>query len=184
MNEKHVLELLNIYSIMYKDEKAEVDKIKDFINKGNCFNKYNKIGHITASAFIVDYKKENTLLTYHKKLNKWLQLGGHIEICDISIYQSALREAYEESSLNSLCFVSKDIFDIDIHLINYKLGNSHYHFDLRFLLKADIYENFKISNESINLKWINLNTLDKYNPNWSMLKMRQKIVRHFQDKNV
>jgi 8-oxo-dGTP pyrophosphatase MutT (NUDIX family) len=48
----------------------------------------------TASVFIV--RDGKVLLHWHKKLNKWLQPGGHIEL-DEDPNQAALREAKEET---------------------------------------------------------------------------------------
>lgn len=32
-----------------------------------------------ASAYTIDFNNKKVLLMYNKKLNKWLQPGGHIE---------------------------------------------------------------------------------------------------------
>jgi 8-oxo-dGTP pyrophosphatase MutT (NUDIX family) len=51
----------------------------------------------TVAIFIVHDKK--ILLIHHRKLDKWLPLGGHIEL-DEDPEQAALREAKEESGLD------------------------------------------------------------------------------------
>ena len=51
----------------------------------------------TVAIFIV--QNEKILLIHHRKLDKWLPLGGHIEL-DEDPEQSALREAKEESGLD------------------------------------------------------------------------------------
>lgn len=51
----------------------------------------------TASVFIVH--KGKVLLHLHKKLGKWLQPGGHIEL-DEDPNQTAIREAKEETGLD------------------------------------------------------------------------------------
>jgi 8-oxo-dGTP pyrophosphatase MutT (NUDIX family) len=48
----------------------------------------------TVAIFVVHEKK--VLLIHHRKLDKWLPLGGHIEL-DEDPEQAALREAREES---------------------------------------------------------------------------------------
>lgn len=50
----------------------------------------------TVAIFVVHDAK--VLLIHHRKLNKWLPLGGHIEL-DEEPEQAALREAKEESGL-------------------------------------------------------------------------------------
>jgi 8-oxo-dGTP pyrophosphatase MutT (NUDIX family) len=51
----------------------------------------------TVAIFVVHDKK--ILLIHHRKLDKWLPLGGHIEL-DEDPEQAALREAREESGLD------------------------------------------------------------------------------------
>ena len=51
----------------------------------------------TVAIFVVH--DEKILLIHHRKLDKWLPLGGHIEL-DEDPEQAALREAKEESGLN------------------------------------------------------------------------------------
>ena len=51
----------------------------------------------TVAIFVVHHEK--ILLIHHRKLDKWLPLGGHIEL-DEDPEQAALREAKEESGLD------------------------------------------------------------------------------------
>lgn len=52
-----------------------------------------------ASAFTIDFKNKKVLLMYNKKLNKWLQPGGHIESYETPI-ETAIRETFEETGIN------------------------------------------------------------------------------------
>jgi 8-oxo-dGTP pyrophosphatase MutT (NUDIX family) len=51
----------------------------------------------TVAIFVVQDRK--VLLVHHRRLDKWLPLGGHIEL-DEDPEQAALREAREESGLD------------------------------------------------------------------------------------
>jgi 8-oxo-dGTP pyrophosphatase MutT (NUDIX family) len=51
----------------------------------------------TVAIFVV--QDDKVLLIHHRKLNKWLPLGGHIEL-DEDPEQAALRETKEESGLD------------------------------------------------------------------------------------
>ena len=51
-----------------------------------------------SSVYVVDFKNQKTLLMYNKKIDKWLQPGGHIksEIFELPS-ECAKREALEET---------------------------------------------------------------------------------------
>lgn len=51
-----------------------------------------------ASAFTLD-SDNRILLMYNKKLEKWLQPGGHIEDLETPI-EAAIRETFEETGIN------------------------------------------------------------------------------------
>lgn len=63
----------------------------------------------TASALVIDFETRSILLMYNKKLNKWLQLGGHIETDEIS-EESVIREVKEETGVD-IHIISRNDFD-------------------------------------------------------------------------
>ncbi len=133
-------------------------------------------GHLTGSAWIVNADRTRTLLTHHRKLDKWLQLGGHAD-GDGDLTAVALREAREESGLARLRLLSPAIFDLDRHWIPpRKTDPGHYHYDLRFLIEADEAEPLTISNESKDLAWVEVARVTALNPEESMARMVRKTV--------
>jgi 8-oxo-dGTP pyrophosphatase MutT (NUDIX family) len=113
----------------------------------------------------------------HAALKKWLQPGGHAD-GDENIYRVALREANEETGLFGLKPVGQTLFDIDIHRIPERKDLSfpaHDHYDVRFLFEASEEEELAISDESTDLKWIELAMLDTFNSESSILRLRSKI---------
>ena len=54
--------------------------------------------HFCASVFIINPIDKKILLIHHKKFNKWVQPGGHIDD-DETFEEAALREAYEETGV-------------------------------------------------------------------------------------
>lgn len=119
------------------------------------FRRERLAGHFTASAWVVDRGGARTLLTHHRKLGLWLQLGGH---CDgeRDLALAALKEAEEESGLGGLS-IERELFDLDRHWIpEHKGVPAHWHYDVRFVVHAGADEDFSVSDESHALAWRNI----------------------------
>jgi 8-oxo-dGTP pyrophosphatase MutT (NUDIX family) len=116
------------------------------------------------------------LLVHHRKLDKWLQPGGHAD-GDPDLLAVALREAREETGLTRLRAVSPEVFDVDRHWIPPRNDTpGHWHLDLRFLVEADPEEELIVSDESHDLMWVELTRVAVLNPEESMLRMVRKTV--------
>lgn len=88
-------------------------------------------GHVTGSAFVLD-PSGRLLLHHHRRLDRWLQLGGHDE-GEASAARTALREAQEESGLTDLVQLGEGVLDVDVHLIpEGKREPAHLHHDVRY----------------------------------------------------
>ena len=133
-------------------------------------------GHLTGSAWIVNAERTRTLLTHHRKLGKWLQLGGHAD-GDPDLRAVALREAEEESGLARLRLVSPAIFDFDRHRIPARGGEpAHWHYDVRFMIEADPADPLVVTNESKALAWVELAAVGGLNPGESIARMVRKTA--------
>lgn len=122
------------------------------------FDREHASGHFTGSAWLVSRDGGRVLLTHHRKLQRWLQLGGHAD-GDSDLAAVALREAEEESGLQGLT-VEPGIFDVDRHWIpEHKNEPGHWHYDVRYVVSTGGSEQFVVSDESLELAWISIREL-------------------------
>lgn len=114
-------------------------------------------GHVTGSAFIVDRGTGRVLLHHHRRLDRWLQMGGHDE-GEHDPAKTALREGSEESGLDDLTLLSPDVLDVDVHEIPAARGEpAHLHFDVRYALHTERPERIRRDDaESVSLAWFTL----------------------------
>ncbi|MGW2638843.1 NUDIX hydrolase [Streptomyces sp. NPDC001348] len=105
-------------------------------------------GHITASALVVDPEHERVLLTLHRKLRMWLQMGGHCEPDDTALADAALREATEESGIAGLALLPGGPVRLDRHHTP-----CAWHLDVQYAALAPAGALEAISDESLDLRW-------------------------------
>jgi 8-oxo-dGTP pyrophosphatase MutT (NUDIX family) len=178
MDRKSFRANLENYRTPFEDESSFVEDFIELTFDDNAYLRERLEGHFTGSAWIVNKRRTHTLLTLHRKLNKWLQLGGHADGHE-NLLEVAMAEAQEESGLTSLRIVDSRIFDIDRHTIPQR-GDvpEHFHYDVRFLFEAEMNEPLQISEESKDLAWIQFDTVeDMVGPNPSILRMLEKTSK-------
>ncbi|MFN7932430.1 MAG: NUDIX hydrolase [Bryobacteraceae bacterium] len=173
-----LLEQLAAHTPSTTEEASMRARLAEFVSAHeNCFERTLLIGHVTGSAWIVDRERAHVLLTHHRKLDKWLQLGGHAD-GDSDVLRVAMREAEEESGLASLQPVRPDIFDVDIHLIPARKSEpEHFHYDVRYALEADRAEPIRLSDESHDLRWVPVDEVHRLTEEESVLRMVRKMER-------
>lgn len=149
-----LVEQLDAYARRWPQEVATVADFQDLLGDAqDPFVRERLAGHFTGSAWLVSADGARVLLTHHRKLGRWLQLGGHAD-GDTDMARVALKEAEEESGLPGLTVDGQAIFDLDRHWIPER-GDvpGHWHYDVRYVVWAGGNETYAISEESLDLAW-------------------------------
>ncbi|WP_297362678.1 NUDIX hydrolase [Acidiferrobacter sp.] len=130
-----------------------------------CFDRNAEGLHVTASTWVLNARRDATLLMLHRKLNQWFQPGGHAD-SDEDVLQVAFRECSEETGLpvGHIRLLSPMVFDVDIHRIPAtRTEPEHEHLDIRFLVEIDESLPLPGNNESHDLRWVALRDVPRYN---------------------
>lgn len=118
----------------------------------------------------------NVLLLHHKKLNKWLIPGGHIEYNENPI-EAIKREVFEETGINNFEFLTFIHIDYSTYsdakhflppeymfeeiIKQHKETPEHIHVDLIYLGKVKDFELILNKVEANALKWCTENEIDE-----------------------
>jgi 8-oxo-dGTP pyrophosphatase MutT (NUDIX family) len=114
--------------------------------------------HVTASALVLDPSGTRVLLTLHKTVNRWLQLGGHCEVGDTTLAGAALREATEESGLAGLV-IGPEPLQLSRHQLLAGGCRGAFHLDVQFLVTTTAGTDYVVSDESHDLTWFGIDAL-------------------------
>jgi 8-oxo-dGTP pyrophosphatase MutT (NUDIX family) len=149
-----LLALLAAYASRFPGEAAVVERFRAFVAAhADCYERSCAPGHVTGSAWLVSHDGARFLLTHHRKLGRWLQLGGHSD-GDPDTAAVALREATEESGIAGLVLAAVQPLDLDAHEIPARGAEpAHVHYDVRYLVRAPTGAVVTISDESLALRW-------------------------------
>lgn len=134
-------------------------------------------GHFTASGFVLSPDGRSLLLIHHRKLNRWLQPGGHVERGDTDIAAAARRELLEEVGLKAPALEGDGIFDLDVHAIP-SLGREppHEHFDVRFLFRAPSFD-LQAGSDARAARWVPLSQINEVESDRSVMRAVDKLLK-------
>ena len=179
MHRRLLIDLLARHVARRPDDAEVVGRVGGFVlAHSDCFERSCREGHITASAWILSPDHRHALLTHHRKLARWLQLGGHAD-GEGDPRQVALREAREESGLERFRFLPDSAdplpLDLDIHPIPaHGRDPAHLHLDVRFLLVAEPGQELRASDESNALQWFERERLVDWIDEESLLRLERR----------
>ena len=141
-----------------KDKEVMLKYIKDFTN---VYTRENEYGHFTASSWIVNKDKTKVLMIYHNIYDSWGWTGGHAD-GNKNLYEVAIKEAKEETSIDNLKPLYDGIYSIEIltvdgHVKRGKYVSSHVHLNVTYLFEADDLAPLKIKkDENSGVKWVDI----------------------------
>ena len=168
MHRQPLLDQLAAYQAAHPTESETVAQFIGFVrSQPECFERTLAIGHITGSAWIVKPDGSEVLLTHHRKLDRWLQLGGHAD-GDWFLLRSALRECTEETGLKELYLLERawgspllPFFVQHFQLKPFGSTPAHEHYDAVFAFQALKNEVIYDASESDGIRWVSAASLQQ-----------------------
>jgi 8-oxo-dGTP pyrophosphatase MutT (NUDIX family) len=176
-------ELVNLLSSTPNVDPNTLNRFKKLLEDqpNDFFGKKSEVAHMTASSLVVNDDLTEVLLTDHKKLKKWLQLGGHW--CDFeefpskTVLQAAMKEVEEEGYGDKP--VPQNVLndgkplDLDIHSVG-----THFHYDICFVTQVSKSVPVIVSNESEDVKWVSIQHIldNKNNFDDRLIGMCEKVL--------
>lgn len=168
------------YEAFDATEKKHQKRIIQFLEKtAQPYHRETTAGHMTASCWVVSPDHQQVLMMHHRKLDKWLQIGGHAD-GETNLIKVARQELEEESGAADFQLQSTAIFDVDVHLIPArKQEPEHFHHDVRFLFKADPNTlQLHPNHESKAMQWVRIKQIETLTQEPSILRMVEKMKSH------
>ena len=167
-----IIALLEQHPCADEKERADAQRIITLSQRHpNITSPLCEAGHITGSALIVHLPSRRVLLNHHRKFDRWMQFGGHMDN-DLEPHLTAMREAREETGLTDLRFalIPQEVgegsgvgvrpFDVDVHVVPARHDRpEHLHLDLRYLLTTNQPDTAQVTDESNDIRWFTLDEL-------------------------
>jgi 8-oxo-dGTP pyrophosphatase MutT (NUDIX family) len=135
-----LLDQLDRYEPQSPEEAEHKARMTEFAaGRADPFDRRHLEGHFTASGLVLADSGEGVVLLHHRKLDRWVQPGGHAEPGETRGEELALREAREETAVPDLRLHPSAARPVHIEILAVPaLGAepAHEHFDLRYVLLA------------------------------------------------
>jgi 8-oxo-dGTP pyrophosphatase MutT (NUDIX family) len=131
-------------------------------------------GHITATAVVLSPDRRRFVLVHHRRLDRWLLPGGHVEMEDEAIWETARREAIEETGVEIALLARPTLVGMDVHGIPSRGREPfHLHHDLIFRFVAES-ERLGSSHEVREVSWARVTEFESYD---LPVSIRRSILR-------
>jgi 8-oxo-dGTP pyrophosphatase MutT (NUDIX family) len=134
-------------------------------------------GHITCTAFVLHPNGNQFLLMHHHRHRRWLLPGGHVEESDLTLGDTARREALEETAVTVARSGAAKLAGMDVHGIPCRKGEPfHLHHDLIFGFTAES-EEFSATEEAPQVAWCGREEFARYQLPSSIIRAAERAIR-------
>ena len=178
---KYLQQIKSFVSQSPEEEKEKQLLLTYLSSFDDVLTRNNAICHLTSSAFVINKTHDKVLCIYHNIYNSWGWVGGHADGDDDLIYV-AEKEAKEETSIQNIKLLNKQIISLDIMpvLRHYRKGvyvPSHMHLSAAYLFEADEEQFIQIQkDENSNVAWLTFDELLQKCTESHMIGIYQKII--------
>lgn len=185
MDQREILiQAVEDFSPFNEQEAKDKELILRYLQQGDsCFYRDNYEAHFSASGWVVNLSRDKVLMAYHNIYDSWAWTGGHADGC-MDLLHVAVKEAMEETGIEHVTPVSKDIFSLEILTVDghEKKGvyvPSHLHLNVTYLLEADERQQIrKKEDENSAVGWFSFNQcLDVVNEPWMKGRIYEKLLQ-------
>jgi 8-oxo-dGTP pyrophosphatase MutT (NUDIX family) len=133
-------------------------------------------GHITGTAVVIHPNGHQFLLMHHHRHRRWLLPGGHVEDSDVSLSDTARREAIEETAVAIAGSGSAALVSMDVHAIPARKREPfHLHHDLIFAFDAESAD-FTFTEEAPEVVWCGTDDFARYQLPGSITRAVQRAL--------
>lgn len=182
-------QFLDSYQAYDAAEEADRKAFLYFLNQidnDSVYDRANLIGHLTASAWVVNPARDKVLMIHHNIYQAWAWLGGHADK-EKDLLKVARKEVQEESGVKNLKLLLKDPIEIDIckvepHVKKGQAIAAHLHYNVVYLFEAD--ENESVcckADENSAVSWIRMDSLIKLCPSDSITGFYVRVIQKLKD---
>ena len=175
------IQAIKNFEPMNEQEQNDKKLILNFIEKNDdVLYRDNEYAHMTSSGLIFNEKLDKILMVHHNIYNTWSWTGGHADN-DSDLLYVAIKEAKEETGIQNIKPLSKNIFSLDVlpvigHIKNNKYVSAHLHLSVAYLLEADERDELFIkADENSGVKWIPIDKIHEYSNEPDMVKLYCKF---------
>lgn len=180
--ENWVQEIKNYQPYNEQEEKDQAAILTCLEAYDNLLTRENPVAHFSSSGFIVNPERDKVLMIHHNIYNSWSWTGGHTD-GEKNFLEVAIREAQEETGVQTIKVLSDGIFSLDVlpvpaHIKKGVYVSAHLHLSVAYLFEVDEHQKLTMKpDENSGVQWIKIEELDQYVDNEpDMLKLYKKFI--------